>query len=124
MGTRKLVRLGSGIPEDLAPIVRISFLNDRRTIMTAHSDQSKYARDAIDGPLVPRPVRSAAETVLDSPLFSDDEGDLPREISGASWYPSNQDCSTVWAYLDGHVIRGCWEDRSVTVVPAMVSVAL
>lgn len=56
------------------------------------------------------------DTVLDSPLFDGHE-ELPREISGARWYPSKQGRSTLWAYLDGYVLRGCWEDNSVTVVP-------
>ena len=116
VATRELVRSVSGIPEGLSPVISISFLTDRRTLMTTHSDRSAYAWGAIDGRLFPRPVPSAVGTVLDSLLFSDGE-EAAREISDARWYPSKQECSTVWAYLDGYIIRGCWEDNSVTVVP-------
>ena len=75
-----------------------------------------YAWDATDGSLATRLEPSTVDTIVDSPLSDNDE-ELPREISGARWYPSKQGHSTVWAYLDGYVIRGCWEDNSVTVVP-------
>jgi len=94
--TWELVRSVSGIPpEELPPIISISFLTDRQTLMTTHSDQSTYAWDAIDGTLVARPVPSAVETILDSSLFSDDEEELPRELGDAKWYSSKQGCSTV-----------------------------
>jgi len=115
VATQKLVCSGSEIPEELPPIISISFLINHRTLRTTHSDHTVYVWDAIDGTLVRRSV-PPVDTLLDSPLFSDDE-ELPREISDARWYPSKQECSTVWAYLDGYVIRGCWEDSSVTVVP-------
>ena len=116
MATREIVRSGSGIPEESASIVRIS-LNDRRTVATTHSDQSKYAWDAIGGLLVARLEPSAVDTVLDSPLFLDDDFEPSREISGATWYSSKQECPTMLVYLDGYVIKGCWDDNSVTVVP-------
>ena len=116
VSTRELVRSGSGIPEELQPIIWISFSTDRRTVITIHSDQSMYAWNEIGGFLVPRPAPSAVATIVNSPSL-ENNAELPREISGARWYPSKQGHSTLWAYLDGYVIRGCWEDRSVTVVP-------
>jgi len=116
VATREFVRWGSVILIELPPIISISFLTDRRTVMTTHSDQSKYVWYASNGLLATRLEPSTVDIVLDSPLLDGDE-EPPREISGARWYPSKQGRSTVWAYLDGYVIRGCWEDNSVTVVP-------
>jgi len=116
VATWELIRSHSRIPEELPPVISISFLADRRTLMITYADQGMYVRDPIsyDGPLVPR---TALDTPLDSPLSLVNDEEPPREISDARWYPSKQECSTLWAYLNGYVIRGCWEDRSVTVVP-------
>ena len=42
VATPEFDRSVSGIPEELPPVISISFLSDRRTLMTTHSDKSMY----------------------------------------------------------------------------------
>ena len=116
VATRELVCPVSRIGE-LPRVISIYFLTGRRTLVTSHIGSSVYAWSAISGRLVYRRVLSVVDIFLDSPLFSDDQEEPPREISGTRWYPPEQECSSVWAYLDGYIIMGCWEDSSVTVIP-------
>jgi len=107
--------LAVGTRGTLPPIVSLSFLMDRRTLISTHGGGSMYAWEDQEGNLTPYRQFFDADYNFDHPSFVTVDEEHPQEVGGARWFAAKEGHSGFWASLDDCLIRGN-EDGSIVVL--------